>query len=113
MKVHHLLTSFVPGCCITLLSRVKAAEVQRPKSALVQTETTLLIPLPDLLCRCCRLCRWRCRRRLGRGLRRGDLQRDWPPWFTELTFKCTIYLEYALIIDMCCNGSMVVEDALL
>jgi hypothetical protein len=39
MKVHHLLTRFVPGCCSTLLARVKAAESQRPKGALVQTGT--------------------------------------------------------------------------
>jgi hypothetical protein len=49
MKVHHLLTRFVLGCCSTLLACVKAAEArlaQRPKGALVQTETILLIMSP-------------------------------------------------------------------
>ena len=43
MRVHPRLTCFVPGCCSTLLARVKAAELQRPKDTLVQTETILLI----------------------------------------------------------------------
>ena len=49
VSVHHWLTvtRFVLGCCSTLLARVKAAESQRPKGALVRTETILLNPSPD------------------------------------------------------------------
>jgi hypothetical protein len=56
MRVYHL---FAPGCS-TLLARLKAAESQRPKDTLVQTETVLLICSGILLAPARR------RRRLGR-----------------------------------------------
>ncbi len=76
-----------------------------------------------LLCRRRRHGWRRWRRKLGRGWRRwrirrrGDQQRDWPPCFTHwicfwMQCQSAHYLEYDRVIDVCCNGSVVVEDAL-
>ena len=72
-----------------------------------------------LLCRRCRLDGRRWRRSLGRGWRswriprRGDQLAPLVHWIhIRMQCKSALYLEHSLVIDMCCNGSVVVEDAL-